>query len=1274
MTDLGSIKRLIGARKRHVVLNIDTAKEIKQRPMDGDLEDILDETRDKRDQLQQHLSVYESLRKQLEDAAKDVGKRDYEKVMEDYEEYSDLALEAEQLVVGLSSKLDMIKDRMEFKLRRGSVRVNIELEEKMLQIEQHKAEIENRKLQIEAERLNLQKEKLKKKMETETAKTGTKPNNVKLPKLDFSKFSGKLLKWQEFWDSFDSAIHSNESLSPCEKMNYLRAKLEGEAAEVISGLTLTNANYQEAIRLLQKRFGQNEIIINAHYTSLMDLPASSSHTSTLRTSYDTIEKHLRSLQALGEDVNTKMLVSLIMSKLPKDVITNLTDQKTDDQEWSVQLLRDKLHRYITNRENAERQCGTPNVESKHPIGNMWPTPQDSEHKTTTEALFSVPKPPKDPKVRRRDVCIYCNGKHWSDECKKYPTVTARKEKIKGHCFICLKTGHKQKDCTSDKVCAHCKQKNRHHRSLCINKFPEKPAETVTTVTEPISTTITAENTLLASDEHVLMQTATAEVEDLQKSRKETVRVLLDTGSQRTYITEQLAERLQLPIKGSETLTIYTFSSSKPRQLQTPVTELRLLTKDGSSLHLRVNVVPKITGTLQRASFDTKNIEHLLKDITLADSIPTSKGAASIELLLGNDYYCDIFSGDISIKQVIPGLNLMASKLGWILTGRVKSQEAQSAPSVSMLTYTSSPIRAHLATQELPIEHTTTLEEFWKLETLGISEPMCVNDDDKALQKFNDTVRFEDGRYQVTWPWKEEFPSLPTNYELAMGRLRSLVNRLMRNPEHLTKYDAVIQDQLQKSIIEVVPDEDSANTLKHYIPHHEIVTPEKTTTKIRIVFDASAKTRKGSQSLNESLHRGPIILEDLCGLLMRFRLNKVALVADVEKAFHQVGLQPEDRDVTRFVWLKDATKPTLENNVQVLRFTRVPFGMISSPFLLAATVKYHLNRADTPVAKKISDNMYVDNMITGVATSEEADEFYKEAKCLFQSSSMNLREWASNSQDFLQSIPESDRTSGDTMKVLGTTWNMNSDTIIINGSHTSSFQVTSKREALQSISRIYDPLGFFSPATLNGKLFIQELWKQELDWDETLTESQQQEWYKLHEDLSPLSSLSIPRYIGGDEYKLFCFTDASAKAYSAAVYLYSAVGKTANVNLVFSKARVAPTKQLSIPRLELLAVLIGTRCLNYVTEQLQLQVTDRTLWTDSQCVLHWMKSHKPLPVFVQNRLKEITSHKDIKFRYVTTTQNPADLATRGVSTEELVNNQLWWHGPCWLGDQETKWPS
>ena len=139
---------------------------------------------------------------QLKAAAKLAGKPGHDKVMKDYKAYVNLVLKAEEFVGGLSSKMAMIKDRMDFKLQRGASEVNIELEEKMLEIEQQKAEIEHRKLQIEAERLTLGKEKLRKKLEVET-KPGTKPNVVKLPKLDFKKFSEELLNWQEFWDSFN---------------------------------------------------------------------------------------------------------------------------------------------------------------------------------------------------------------------------------------------------------------------------------------------------------------------------------------------------------------------------------------------------------------------------------------------------------------------------------------------------------------------------------------------------------------------------------------------------------------------------------------------------------------------------------------------------------------------------------------------------------------------------------------------------------------------------------------------------------------------------------------------------------------------------------------------------------------------------------------------------------------------------------------------------------------------------------------------------------------
>jgi len=279
-------------------------------------------------------------------------------------------------------------------------------------------------------------------------------------------------------------MHSNPSLCPVEKINYLRAQQESDVADAISGLPLTKANYEQSMKLLKERYGQNEVIINAHYTSLMDLPVSSSQTSALRKNHDLIRKHLRSLEALGENIESKMLASLIMAKLPKDVLIHLTDQKNDGDEWTVQLLRDQLHRYISNRENADRQTSC-KVDYKGSVGDIWSTSQVTQFDTSTGALLSEPKLPQNLTGRKKMICIYCRRKHWSDECQTFPTVTARKEKIKGHCFICLKQSHQQKNCTVKKACVYCKQRNRHHRSLCIKKFPvERSSETAHSVSEP----------------------------------------------------------------------------------------------------------------------------------------------------------------------------------------------------------------------------------------------------------------------------------------------------------------------------------------------------------------------------------------------------------------------------------------------------------------------------------------------------------------------------------------------------------------------------------------------------------------------------------------------------------------------------------------------------------------------------------------------------------------------------------------------------------------------
>ncbi|XP_066935525.1 uncharacterized protein [Clytia hemisphaerica] len=218
--------------------------------------------------------------------------------------------------------------------------------------------------------------------------------------------------------------------------------------------------------------------------------------------------------------------------------------------------------------------------------------------------------------------------------------------------------------------------------------------------------------------------------------------------------------------------------------------------------------------------------------------------------------------------------------------------------------------------------------------------------------------------------------------------------------------------------------------KHYIPHHVVVKPDSTTTKLRIVYDASAKTRKDNKSLNECLYRGPVIMEDLCGLLMRFKTKKIGIVSDIEKAFLQIGIQEDQRNVTRLLWVKDFTKPVSNDNLMVYRLAIVPFGIISSPILLGATIQHHIEKSNTPIAQKIKDNIYVYNIITGANNTGEAVELYKNTEELFKDASMNLREWLTSSKEVNSLIEQEDRIETMTAKVLGLNWNMEDNELSI----------------------------------------------------------------------------------------------------------------------------------------------------------------------------------------------------------------------------------------------------
>ncbi|CAG2200281.1 unnamed protein product [Mytilus edulis] len=276
---------------------------------------------------------------------------------------------------------------------------------------------------------------------------------------------------------------------------------------------------------------------------------------------------------------------------------------------------------------------------------------------------------------------------------------------------------------------------------------------------------------------------------------------MDSGSQRTYITENLAKRLNLKKKATEEITLVTFGADKPKTLRTQKVSLKIRLKDGVCMLIDANVVPKITGSILRRPLQMdvcENMKYLCNNLQLADTLPSCLESSTIEILIGNDYYLDIILPQkIEIQQ---GLYLLGSKLGWILTGRSQLSDEEKENKMTMT------VNGLLSITECCLHSTIdtclqikpSIEDFWKLETIGIQDCPYTSDDENALSNFVTSLKMENGRYQVAWPWKEKLPELPENRELAYGRLKSLFQKMKNNPDLLNKYDEIIQDQCKKA--------------------------------------------------------------------------------------------------------------------------------------------------------------------------------------------------------------------------------------------------------------------------------------------------------------------------------------------------------------------------------------------------------------------------------------------------------------------------------------------
>ena len=1108
--------------------------------------------------------------------------------------------------------------------------------------------------------------------------------HIKLPKLSLKKFGGELTKWTTFWDTFESAVHRNPVLSDIDKFNYLTSLLESAASEAIAGLTLTAANYEEAVATLKRRFGNKQSIINRHMDILLRLePITSMHNlKGLRQLFDTVESNVRGLRALGVSASSYggLLSPILMSRLPSE-LRLLISRELKEDEWNLESVREIIQREIEAR---ERSAAATSPSPRKPPHSRPQVP--TALSLTTGSLTQM-------------TCVYCGQAHASTACHTVKGPEERKQVLRssGRCFICLRRNHISRNCRSSARCTECN--GRHHVSLHspaagqAGPNPVGPHSVGTRhpapsgMTQPPTTS--TNNMCVNSRATILLQTAKVTVCDAAQPNCTptlTTRAILDTGSQRSYVTTRVKEAIQARRSHCESMIIKTFGSERGEKKTCEVIELKVATTDGEFLTLPVVVVPHICDPVHTCSVDTATTTYShLRGLELADPV-VDESDLEIDILIGSDHYWKVVTGRVVRGE--SGPIAIETRLGWILSG--PSQEVESTVINFAATHSSHLLRVNSVTDHEDLD--AGLKKFWDLESLGI-----LKEEHPVRELFSQRITFENGRYQVHLPWKQSHPPLPDNYDLCRRRLGGLMKRLSQNPEQLRLYNSVIQEQLQQGVVEIVPEPAEHGEGKlHYLPHHGVFRHDKRTTKLRVVYDASART--DGPSLNDCLYTGPNFGQNILEILLRFRMHKVALVGDVEKAFLMISVAKSDRDVLRFLWVPDVNQP--HEDIVVMRFTRVVFGVSASPFLLNATIDHHMNKlcpTDQQFVDKFRRSIYVDDVATSSTNVQSAYEFYKKSKQHLAKASFNLRKFGSNSAELRRKIEESEQEQGTGLykdqrrssthsstptqesvphQVLGVNWDIYNDQLLFDiGDVAKQMKEThpTKRNVVSLATRFYDPLGIISPITVRFKQLFQRLCERKLDWDEDLTGALLTEWEKLTSDLQHFTPIRIPRCSVQTQvcnptttYSLQGFCDASQRAYAAVVYLQAETDEATHNQLLCSKTRVAPLKKITIPRLELLSALLLARLISTVRHAIEPEITLKgvTCHTDSRVALYWIIGDKEWKQFVQNRVTEIRKLTPLHcWKHCPGIQNPADIPSRGVSSSELQEKLgLWLHGP------------
>ena len=1152
--------------------------------------------------------------------------------------------------------------------------------------------------------------------------------NVQIKKVEPPIFSGDVRDFPKFVKDYTRLVVSRHGKDPF----ILRQSLQGKAREVVGRLDEFDTMWER----LDDRFGSSAKIVDAVLGDICALkPVPEGNKSKLLHMISVVEQAWLDLGKIGKlnEINNSHSLLKVERLLPTDLKKEWTRNArtlVDDEKFEglvnflveerkvIEYMEDDIRASTANmkvsvnaastQENLDEMSSLSMAISKLAqsqencqkqlldcFNNMAHTMMNIANNNQARGKPYGTGPGR--KFNARGCWYHNNPSHDISQCETFSKLddASKMESLKraGACFICLEPYHMSRDCHK-KIYCNVKINNTdtcgklHHPVLHSCFFKEFQ-------------TIKASNNLL-NREGVLLTVGKV------RSGSHTLSTFFDCGSNLTMITHKAARKLGL--KGKEISMSLTKVGNQTERIDTWTYTVPLIDTEGTQCTVEAVGFEKITSEIGEV-----NITDIASKLGV-DPQEIDRPNGEVDMLIGTDY-CTLLP---MVAKTVGSLQLMKGRFGFCVRGDQGLIDDGGNGSTVFVHHVQG-TRIDDFIIKPTVEMHKAIEQFFVTEDLGVScSPKCGScrcvkcslkghltiKEEREVNLIENGLTYdkERKRWIAEYPWIRDPNVLQNNYSMAYARLMSTERRLNKmDCTHAQKYCEQIQDMIDRGVARKLTKEEMLNYEGPvlYLPHHEVHKPESRSTPLRIVFNSSA-SYMGS-SLNDFLAKGPDCLNNILGVLMRFRQDFVGLIGDIKKMYNSVDISLLDQNCHRFLWREmDADRTPDHYALTTVTFGDRPGGAIA----MIALRKTAEISSQCPSAKRLIEcNSYVDDLLTSVVDHSEAHRLMEEVELVLNTGGFEIKEWTVSGDRNVSlmhpKIVEKEE------KVLGLSWDPQEDIFMFKVQLNFSkkmkncFQgpyltvddlekelptVLSRRIILRQVASIYDPLGMVTPFTLKMKLLMRELVVdmsadgKKLGWDEAVDEEFHRKWTLLFKEMFEMEYISFKRCLKPKDAvgnpDLVVFSDGSMKAFGAVAYVrWRLLDGSIECALVASKSKLAPLRQVTVPRLELCGAVLACRLRQFIEEEMEWSFDTVVHITDSEIVRGQIQKESfRFNTYVGNRIAEIQEKSQpSEWYWVSTDNNVADLCTRGCRPSLLHKNSAWQLGPEFLRLPKGDWP-